>query len=288
MFQELKFQLSTAILTILTLAAGVSAFINFQQQNRFRLPEDGVIWVDRQGSVEALYVKPASPGRNAGIHPGDRLVDIDGVKIERATDVARVLVRIGAWSRAKYRVQSRGVELTAMLVVAEQPLDRAMLYQYAVGTAYLLIGLVRLFPARQRAKGAALLYSLPGEFHLPVLPLHRPAQHLRQGDLFRQPGGGTAGAHGVPAFLPDVSRSRGPGSAGAARTVLLYVPAAADVPGIRGVQFRRHEDLRAADGTALDAGPRLDGGVDAALPAGRVWCCRPSTTGPRTRWSGSS
>ena len=50
MFQELKFQLSTAILTILTLAAGVSAFINFQQQNRFRLPEDGVIWVDRQGA----------------------------------------------------------------------------------------------------------------------------------------------------------------------------------------------------------------------------------------------
>ena len=75
MFQELKFQLSTAILTILTLAAGVSAFINFQQQYRFRLPEDGVIWVDRQGAVEALYVKPGSPGQNAGIHQGDRLLE---------------------------------------------------------------------------------------------------------------------------------------------------------------------------------------------------------------------
>src|ERR1022692_3481437 len=141
MFQELKFQLSTAILTILTLAAGVSAFINFEQQNHFRLPEDGVIWVDRQGNVEALYVKPASPGLNAGIHRADRLLDINGVRIERATDVARVLVRIGAWSRAKYRLQSRGVELTATLVVAEQPLDRALIYQYAVGTAYLIIGL---------------------------------------------------------------------------------------------------------------------------------------------------
>ncbi len=135
MFQELKFQLSTAILTILTLAAGVSAFINFQQQYRFRLPEDGVIWVDRQGSVEALYVKPGSPGRNAGIHQTDRLLDIDGAPIEQATDVAKVLVRIGAWSRAKYRLQSRGVELTATLVVAEQPLDRAIVYQYAVGAA---------------------------------------------------------------------------------------------------------------------------------------------------------
>ena len=159
MFQELKFQLSTAILTILTLAAGVSAFINFQQQNHFRLPEDGVIWVDRQGSVEALYVKPGSPGQNAGIHRADRLLDIDGVKIEQATDVARVLVRIGAWSKAKYRVQSRGVELTATLVVAEQPLDRAILYQYAVGTAYLIIGLFVYF-RRGSAQKARHFYVL--------------------------------------------------------------------------------------------------------------------------------
>jgi len=159
MFQELKFQLSTAILTILTLAAGVSAFINFQQQNHFRLPEDGVIWVDRQGSVEALYVKPGSPGLNAGIHRADRLLDINGVKIEQATDVAKVLVRIGAWSRAKYRLQSRGVELTATLVVAEQPLDRAILYQYAVGTAYLIIGLFVYF-RRGSAQKARHFYVL--------------------------------------------------------------------------------------------------------------------------------
>jgi hypothetical protein len=33
MFQELKFQLSTAILTILTLAAGVAAVANFGNTN---------------------------------------------------------------------------------------------------------------------------------------------------------------------------------------------------------------------------------------------------------------
>ena len=85
MLQELKFQLSPAILTILTLAAGVSAFINFEQQNHFRLPEDGVVWVDRQGSVEALYVKPGSPGLNAGIHRTDRLLayfhDVDHMRV---------------------------------------------------------------------------------------------------------------------------------------------------------------------------------------------------------------
>src|SRR3954463_10285970 len=145
MFQELKFQLSTAILTILTLAAGVSAFINFQQQNKFRLPEDGVIWADRQGTVEALYVKPASPGTNAGIHVGDHLLDIDGVRIEQATDVAKVLVRIGAWSRPKYRLQSRGGEGQSTVTSGEQPLDRAVIYQYLVGCSYLLIGLFVYF-----------------------------------------------------------------------------------------------------------------------------------------------
>ena len=145
MFQELKFQLSTAILTILTLAAGVSAFINFQQQYKFRLPEDNVVWVERGGHVEALYVKPGGPGANAGIHSGDRLLEIENVPIEKATDVAKVLVAIRSWNKARYHLESRGVELDATLIVGEQPLDRALVYQYLVGSAYLVIGLFVYF-----------------------------------------------------------------------------------------------------------------------------------------------
>jgi signal transduction histidine kinase len=145
MFQELKFQLSTAILTILTLAAGVSAFINFQQQYQFRLPEDGVVWVERSGHVEALYVKPGGPAANAGLHAGDRLIEIESVPIGKATDVAKVLVTIRSWNKARYHVASRGVELDATLIVGEQPLDRAVIYQYFVGSAYLLIGLFVYF-----------------------------------------------------------------------------------------------------------------------------------------------
>jgi len=69
MFQELKFQLSTAILTIVTLAAGAAAIVNFSQYEYFRLPDDGVIWVDRAGHVEALYVAPDGPAGN-WIQPG--------------------------------------------------------------------------------------------------------------------------------------------------------------------------------------------------------------------------
>src|SRR5689334_8893846 len=104
MLQELKFQLSTAILTILTLAAGVSAMINFGEQTRFRLPEDGVVWVDRAGGVEAFDVPADSPGAKAGIHSGDRLTQISGAPIHNATEVTQILTRLGAWQQVNYLV----------------------------------------------------------------------------------------------------------------------------------------------------------------------------------------
>src|SRR5260370_42568754 len=97
MFQELKFQLSTAILTLLTLAAGVSAVINFQQQSRFRLPDDGVIWVDRTAGVEAVDVAHHRPAANAGGHDGAIMVNISGVNVTQAIDHSKILVGLEAW-----------------------------------------------------------------------------------------------------------------------------------------------------------------------------------------------
>src|SRR5438067_749095 len=45
MLQELKFQLSTAILTVLTITAAIAAALNYQQIHRFRLPDDGVTYL---------------------------------------------------------------------------------------------------------------------------------------------------------------------------------------------------------------------------------------------------
>ncbi|MBZ5575545.1 MAG: PAS domain S-box protein [Acidobacteriia bacterium] len=145
MFQELKFQLSTAILTILTLAAGVAAGINFQQQQRFRLPDDGVIWVDRQGGVEALTVPARSEGERAGLRTGDRLTRINGLPVRKAVDVAQVLAGLGSWKKAAYTVSRGGVEFPINVIVGEVPLDRAVIYQYLVGLAYLIIGLFVYF-----------------------------------------------------------------------------------------------------------------------------------------------
>src|SRR5262249_38025293 len=145
MLQELKFQLSTAILTILTLAAGVAAVINFEQIHRFRLPEDGAIWVDRQGAVVARDMARDSSAAKAGLRKGDRLLKINGSPVEKAVHVTQILVGVGAWNWAEYVVNRGGVEFRSRVLISEVPLERAVSYQCAVGLAYLIIGLFVYF-----------------------------------------------------------------------------------------------------------------------------------------------
>src|SRR5580692_3944144 len=143
MLQELKFQLSTAILTILTLGASVAAVVNFGQYERFHLADDGVIWVDRAGGVEALHVSPSSPGDNKGsIHLGDHLERINGITVKRALDVPQILARIGSWQEATYTINHAGVPVEAPhILIGEAPKNPAIRYLDAIGATYLLIGL---------------------------------------------------------------------------------------------------------------------------------------------------
>lgn len=152
MLQELKFQVSTAVLTIVTLAAVVSAGINLQQQYRFSLPDDGVIWVDRQQGVEALHVSKQSPGEKAGLRAGDVLLSIENSPVSKATEVAEVLVGVGAWKKADYMIRRAGVEVKVPLIVGETPRDQAIAAQYVVGFAYLIIGLFVYFRRGSAAK----------------------------------------------------------------------------------------------------------------------------------------
>ncbi|HTQ58381.1 MAG TPA: ATP-binding protein [Bryobacteraceae bacterium] len=145
MFQELKFQLSTAILTILTIAAAVSAGINFQQQHRFRLADDGAVWVDRGQHVEALYVDPDGPAAHAGLKTGDTLLKINGAATRKAIDVPQILAAVGTWNKADYTASRNGVDFKAAVYIREVPPDPAVNYQYLVGAAYLLIGLFVYF-----------------------------------------------------------------------------------------------------------------------------------------------
>ena len=152
--QELKHQLVSALLVILTVAAVVAAAVNFQQQSKFHLPDDGVTWVDQavperagEGRLlpTAVLVVPGSAGEKAGIHVGDVLVSINGLRIDRSIEATEVLARLGAWSKAEYRILHEGIEVPANVYVAEAAHDSTLYYLYAVGAVYLSIGLFVYF-----------------------------------------------------------------------------------------------------------------------------------------------
>ncbi len=158
--RELKFKFSGALLMILTVAAVVSAFINFQQQTRFKLPDDGVTWVDRSGSVKALHVTPGSPADRVGIRNGDVVVKIAGTPIQKATDVSQVLVGVGAWNKAAYTLRRAGVDFEAPLIVGTALRNYTALYwQYMVGLVYLGVGLFVFF-RRGNAPRSLHFYTL--------------------------------------------------------------------------------------------------------------------------------
>lgn len=166
--KELKAQLVSALLVILTAAglvcAGMSFQQNFQQDKKFPLPEDGVTWVDRMDSsgqirVIALDVSSGSPGERALIKNGDRLVKINGGEINASTDATMALVSIGVLKSATYTLQRGGVEFDAKVIVRERTAANAIYYQYVVGLLYLATGMFVFF-RRDRAPRATHFYIL--------------------------------------------------------------------------------------------------------------------------------
>jgi hypothetical protein len=161
--KELKTQLANALLVVLTVAAVIAAAVNFQQQSRYQLPDDGVTWTEGevagQKVVRAVFVAPDGSGRRAGIKTGDILISINTVTVEKPAAVAMILARLGAWSKAEYLIQRSGVEFKAKVYVGEGVPEPAVYYQYFVGAAYLLIGLFVL-ARRFNAEKARHFYVL--------------------------------------------------------------------------------------------------------------------------------
>ena len=143
--KELKQQLVSALLVILTVAAFVAAAINFQQQSRFHLPDDGVTWSDKNGSVTALYLVPAGAAEKAGLRKGDHLISISNVPVQNALEATAVLARLGPWKKADYKIRRNGVEVVLNVIVGETERDVTLYAQYAVALIYLAIGLFVYF-----------------------------------------------------------------------------------------------------------------------------------------------
>ena len=145
MLQELKFQVSTAVLTVITVAAIVAAVLNFGQLGKFHLADDGATWIDEQKAVVAYRVAEGGGAEKAGIREGDTLLKINNGSVKTAVDVPQLLVGVGPWNKAEYIYERKGVPVSTKVIIGEAAHDTAVYIQYFVGAAYLLIGLFVYF-----------------------------------------------------------------------------------------------------------------------------------------------
>lgn len=222
---ELKKQLTNALLIVLTLAVVVLAGINFQQQGKFRLPVDGVTWVDRPDGVQALRVMPGGPAEKAGILRNDLLLKIQGRPVNHSLEVPSILAELGAWTQREYRVRRSSVELKVNLIIGERTPGREVYYLYAVGAAYLFIGLFVYF--RRGSAERALHFYILCLVSFVFCTFHHTGK-LNNFDLGVYWGNVAAGVF-APAILfhfclgfPSPARWL----RGTTRTILLYVPSA--------------------------------------------------------------
>jgi len=158
MNDSLRMRLGAVILALLTLAAVIFAVLNFQQRARFVLPDDGVSWLDTPQGVVAWHVVADSPAAKAGIKQGDIVQTVRGVSIQRATDVSRVLFRVGPWAEVRYQMSRNGAAFETPLVTAPQDTSSSIENDLRVtALLYIFIGLF-IFVRRWNAPRAIHFY----------------------------------------------------------------------------------------------------------------------------------
>jgi PAS domain S-box-containing protein len=140
------YRFTSVSLVILSLTLIVFAVINLQQRVRYRLPDDGVSWVDSEKGVQAWIVIPEGPGDRAGIREGDLLESIDKKPVHSAADAERAIFRDDVWSQPTYVVQRNGEKFQTSLVLVPQKAAATVRYYLSlVGLIYLIIGTFILF-----------------------------------------------------------------------------------------------------------------------------------------------
>jgi PAS domain S-box-containing protein len=156
MNRDFQIRFTAGLLSLLTAAAVVLAWINFQKEREFQLPYDGVWWVEHNGNLIADRVEANGPGAKAGIKEGDRLAAISQREINDVATLNRQLYRVGAWSKATYSLvrQSVAVDTTVILVPAERSLNQ---WLRLIALIYLGIGLYVLL-RRWTAPGSTHFY----------------------------------------------------------------------------------------------------------------------------------
>ncbi|MBV9086247.1 MAG: hypothetical protein JOY79_02080, partial [Acidobacteriaceae bacterium] len=77
MTKDFQLRFSAVILGLVTITAIIFAVFNFKKEQEYKVPYDGVWWVEHDGWLRADRVVAGSPGEKAGIKRGDELVAIN-------------------------------------------------------------------------------------------------------------------------------------------------------------------------------------------------------------------
>jgi len=141
MARDLQSRFLFVVIALLSVAAVVFAWINFQKDRRSFTPYDGIWWVESGDHLQARRVDLNGPGEKAGVKQGDLLVAVDGRSVSTVASLERQLYRTGVWSKATYSLVRQGIPLEARdLVLA--PADRTLYIGLRlIALVYLCIGL---------------------------------------------------------------------------------------------------------------------------------------------------
>ncbi|HET7186002.1 MAG TPA: ATP-binding protein [Terriglobales bacterium] len=140
MTRDIQVRFVAVVLALLTTAAGVFGWINFQKERQFQIPYDGVWWVEHNRHLVAERVDPEGPGARAGIKNGDELQGISDHDIHNFSELSRQMYRTGSWSKATYNLRRGGVTVNVPVVLV--PFDKSLYVGLRfISLIYLGIGL---------------------------------------------------------------------------------------------------------------------------------------------------
>jgi PAS domain S-box-containing protein len=144
MARDLQSRFLFVVIALLSVSAVAFAWINFQKEQEFASPYDGVWWVESGDHVQAKWVDPFGPGQRAGIKLNDSLVAVDEHPVHNMGNVQQQLYRAGVWAKAKYSLVRQGIPVEAPLILV--PADRSLyIAERIIALVYLCIGLYVLF-----------------------------------------------------------------------------------------------------------------------------------------------
>jgi len=124
MRSESHFRFVALTLALLTVAAAVLAFINYQKERSAETPTDGVWWVEHEGWLRAERVDPRGPADKAGVKAGDELSAINGQTVNSVASVQRQIYRTGIWKDTTYSLVRNETPVDVKVIL--EPADRSV------------------------------------------------------------------------------------------------------------------------------------------------------------------